>query len=77
MKNLFFTAIAIIAFSFAGNAKNLTNNSNVSKSNYNFKKITNDEDCTWKVVKTQRSFVVLADGTYAEVIIKFYKCVDN
>ena len=82
MKNLFFTAIAMVAFSLAGNATNLVNSVNSKKAitiekvvyTTNAKSIKAD-DCTWVVFKSKTTKLYFADGTIGYAVTNYYHCV--
>lgn len=82
MKNLFFTAIAMMAFSFAGNATNLVNSVNSKKVIMTEKavyttssKSLKADDCTWTVIRTKTQRVILADGTMQVTTIQIWACI--
>lgn len=80
MKNLFITAIAMMAFSFAGNAKNLVNSSksiNLEKvvSITTFTKSLKLDDCTWTVIRRKLVKVTFADGSEGYTEILTWKCI--
>ena len=80
MKNLFFTAIAMMAFSFAGNAKNLVNSSksiNLEKvvSITTFTKSSKLDDCKWTVVSRKVTKITFADGSQGYAETKVWKCI--
>lgn len=82
MKNLFFTAIAMVAFSFAGNATNLVNSSNskkvitIEKAFFsNTIKIVSKDDCTWTQVGNKAKKIYFPDGTWGWEITQIWQCI--
>ncbi len=75
MKNLFFTAIAIIAFGFAGNARNFITSNKTIKNSFEQKINKTDVDCTWTVIKTKISRQINADGTMSVTTVQVWACI--
>ena len=74
MKNLFFTAIAMMAFSFAGNATSLVKSVNL-KNTITIKSTNSVDDCTWTKVGSKSWWSVLADGSRVLVTVDRYQCL--
>ena len=74
MKNLFFTAIAMMAFSFAGNATNSVKSTNL-KNTVTIKSTTSIDDCTWTQVANKAKKVIGADGQVYWVVTQIWKCI--